>query len=64
VTFFILPAVSLMKLTWGYLVASVFLHAGVMIFIGEEERQLAKAFGKEYEDYLARVHRPVPFRRP
>jgi len=64
VTFFILPAVALMTLTWVYFVASVFLYVGVMIFIGKEEKQLTKAFGKEYEDYIARVDRLVPFRKP
>ena len=54
VTFFILPAVALMTLTWVYLVVSVFLYVGVMIFIGTEEKQLTKAFGKEYEAYLIR----------
>jgi len=63
-TFFILPAVALMTLTWVYLVASVFLYVGVVIFIGKEEKQLTTAFGKEYEDYLARVDRLVPFRKP
>jgi protein-S-isoprenylcysteine O-methyltransferase Ste14 len=63
-TFFILPAVALVTLTWVYLVPSVFLYAGVMIFIGVEEKQLTKAFGKEYEDYLARVDRLVPFKKP
>jgi len=63
-TFFILPAVALMTLTWVYLVASVFLYVGVMIFIGTEEKQLAKAFGKEYKDYMARVDRLVPFKKP
>jgi protein-S-isoprenylcysteine O-methyltransferase Ste14 len=63
VTFFVLPAVALMMLTWVYFVASVFLYVGVMIFIGKEETQLAQAFGKEYEDYIARVDRLVPFRR-
>jgi protein-S-isoprenylcysteine O-methyltransferase Ste14 len=63
-TFFILPAVALMTLTWVYFVASVFLYAGVMIFIGKEEEQLTQAFGKEYEDYIARVDRLVPFRKP
>jgi protein-S-isoprenylcysteine O-methyltransferase Ste14 len=62
VTFFILPAIALITLTWVYLAASVFLYVGVMIFIGEEEQQLTKAFGKEYEDYLARVDRMVPFK--
>jgi protein-S-isoprenylcysteine O-methyltransferase Ste14 len=64
VTFFILPAVALMTLTWVYFVASVFLYAGVMIFIGQEEEQLTQAFGKAYEDYLARVDRLVPFKKP
>jgi len=64
VTFFVLPAVALMTLTWVYFVASVCLYVGVMIFIGTEEKQLTKAFGKDYEDYLARVDRLVPFKRP
>jgi protein-S-isoprenylcysteine O-methyltransferase Ste14 len=63
-TFFILPAVSLMTLTWVYFVVSVFLYIGVMIFIGEEERQLTMAFGKEYEDYMTRVDRLIPWRKP
>ena len=63
-TFFILPAVVLMTLTWVYFVPSVFLYVGVMIFIGEEEQQLTQAFGKEYEDYMARVDRLVPFKKP
>ena len=64
VTFFVLPAVALMTLTWVYFVPAVFLYAGVMIFIGTEEKQLTEAFGKEYEDYLARVDRLVPFKKP
>jgi len=64
VTFFILPAIALITLTWVYFVPSVFLYAGVMIFIGVEEKQLTQAFGKEYEDYLARVDRLVPFKKP
>ena len=64
VTFFILPAVALMTLTWVYLVASVFLYVGVMIFIGTEERQLTLAFDREYQDYLARVDRLIPFKKP
>jgi len=64
VTFFVLPGVALMTLTWVYLVASVFLYVGVMIFIGTEEKQLTQAFGKEYEDYTARVDRLVPLRKP
>lgn len=64
VTFFVLPAVALMTFTWVYFVASVFLYVGVMIFIGPEEKQLVQAFGREYEDYLARVDRLVPFKKP
>jgi protein-S-isoprenylcysteine O-methyltransferase Ste14 len=63
-TFFILPAVALLTRTWVYLAVSVFLYAGVMIFIGQEEKQLATVFGKAYEDYRARVDRMVPLRRP
>ena len=37
VTFFILPAVALMTLTWVYFIVSIFLYIGVMIFIGTEE---------------------------
>lgn len=62
--FFILPAVALLTLTWVYFVVSIFLYVGVMMFIGTEEKQLTQAFGKEYEDYLTRVDRLVPFKRP
>lgn len=64
VTFFILPAVALLTLTWVYFVVSAFLYAGVMIFIGKEEKQLTAAFGREYENYLARVDRLIPFKKP
>jgi len=64
VTFFILPAVALMTLTWVYFIVSVFLYVGVMIFIGTEERQLTQAFGREYQDYLTKVDRLVPLKRP
>jgi protein-S-isoprenylcysteine O-methyltransferase Ste14 len=64
VTFFILPAVALMTLTWVYCIVSVFLYIGVRIFIGTEEKQLTNAFGRQYEAYLSRVDRLVPFKRP
>lgn len=64
VTFFILPAVALLTLTWVYFIPSVFLYVGVMIFISVEEKQLTKAFGKEYEDYMASVDRLIPFKKP
>jgi protein-S-isoprenylcysteine O-methyltransferase Ste14 len=63
-TFFLFPAVALISLTWVYFVPAVFLYTGVMIFIGKEEKQLRKTFGKEYEDYLTRVNRLVPFIKP
>jgi protein-S-isoprenylcysteine O-methyltransferase Ste14 len=61
---FILPAVTLLTLTWVYLIPSAFLCTGVAIFIGEEEKQLTQAFGKAYEDYLTRVDRLIPFKKP
>ena len=64
VTFFILPAVALMTLTWVYFIVSIFLYVGVMLFIGTEEQQLTKAFGKEYEEFMARVDRLILFKRP
>ena len=64
VTFFILPAVALITLVWVYFVPSVFLYTGVMIFIGVEEKQLTQAFGKAYKDYMARVDRLVPYKKP
>lgn len=64
VTFFILPAVALLTLTWTYFVVSVFLYVGVMIFIGVEEKQLTNVFGREYQDYMARVDRLIPFKKP
>jgi protein-S-isoprenylcysteine O-methyltransferase Ste14 len=64
VALFVLPAVALITFTWVYLVASVFLYAGVMIFIGTEEKQLRQIFGKQYEDYLMQVDRLIPFKKP
>jgi protein-S-isoprenylcysteine O-methyltransferase Ste14 len=63
-TFFILPAVTLPTLTWVYLVVSVFVCVGVMIFIRPEERQLTEVFGTEYRQYMARVDRLIPLRKP
>lgn len=63
-TFFIFPAISLITLSWVYFVVSIFLYIGVLIFIGKEEQHLKKAFGKEYLNYLTRVDRLVPFKKP
>jgi protein-S-isoprenylcysteine O-methyltransferase Ste14 len=63
-TFFIFPAVALLTLTWVYFVVSILLYIGVVIFIGVEEKQLTEAFGKEYEDYMARVDRLIPLKKP
>jgi protein-S-isoprenylcysteine O-methyltransferase Ste14 len=64
VTFFVLPAVALLTWTWVYFVPSVFLYTGVMIFIGPEEEQLTQAFGQVYVEYMTRVDRLVPFKKP
>ncbi len=61
-TFFILPAIALLTRTWVYFMPAIFLFAGVMIFIGKEERHLTEVFGQAYEDYKANVHRLVPFK--
>jgi protein-S-isoprenylcysteine O-methyltransferase Ste14 len=60
--FFLLPATALITQTWVYFVPAIFLYISVTIFIGEEEKQLSRAFGEQYEDYLASVHRLVPFK--
>lgn len=64
VTLFILPGIAFITLTWVYLITSVFLYMGVMIFIKKEEKMLANVFGKAYEDYISRVDRLIPFRKP
>jgi protein-S-isoprenylcysteine O-methyltransferase Ste14 len=64
VTFFILPAVAFLTWSWVYFVPSIFLYAGVLLFIGKEEQQLKAAFGQTYEDYLTRVDRLIPFVKP
>lgn len=64
VTFFILPAVAILTLTWVYLVPSIFLYVGVMIFIPTEERQMKTAFGNDYDLYLSKVDRLIPFAKP
>ena len=61
VTFFVLPAVAILTLTWVYFIPSVFLYTGVMLFIGKEEKQLEQIYGSEYNDYRARVGRMIPF---
>lgn len=64
VTLFVLPAVALLTRTWVYLVPAIALYVGVMIFIGVEEELLTRAFGQAYRDYVARVDRLIPFKRP
>jgi protein-S-isoprenylcysteine O-methyltransferase Ste14 len=60
---FVLPAVSLLTLTWVYFGAAIFLYLGVRIFIGKEEKQLLRVFGDEYARYLKRVSRVLPLVR-
>lgn len=64
VIWFVLPGVSLITLTWVYLVAALFLFVGVQIFIKKEERQLLQVFGQTYQDYQAHVDRLIPFKKP
>jgi protein-S-isoprenylcysteine O-methyltransferase Ste14 len=61
---FVLPALSLLTLTWVYFGVAAFLYAGVRIFIGKEEKQLLQVFGDEYAGYLGRVSRILPFAKP
>ena len=61
---FILPAVSILTLTWVYFGVAAILYAGVRLFIGKEEKQLLHVFGDEYARYLARVSRILPFVKP
>ena len=63
-TWLVLPAISLITLTWVYFVVAAFLYVGVMIFIGKEEQQLTQVFGKAYEEYVARVDRMIPRKKP
>ena len=64
VAFFILPAFALLTLTWVYFIVSIFLYTSVMIFIDTEEKQLIGVFGQEYSNYLRKVDRLVPFKKP
>lgn len=61
---FILPGISLLTLTWVYLVAAASLLVSVLVFIRKEERQLESVFGGEYTNYKSRVDRVVLFVRP
>jgi protein-S-isoprenylcysteine O-methyltransferase Ste14 len=61
VTFFILPAISILYLTWVYFVVAIFLYIGVVIFIGKEEKALTDTFGEEYKEYMKKVNRMIPF---
>jgi protein-S-isoprenylcysteine O-methyltransferase Ste14 len=64
VTVFILPAVTFITMTWVYLVPAIFLYIGVMTFIGKEEEKLTEVFGSEYEEYITKVDRMIPFKKP
>jgi protein-S-isoprenylcysteine O-methyltransferase Ste14 len=61
---FILPGISFVTGTWVYIIVSIFMVAAVIIFIGKEEEKLREVFGAEYENYLARVSRVMPFVKP
>lgn len=61
---FILPAISILALTWVWLAVALAMYAGVRIFIGPEEKKLLGVFGDEYARYLKRVSRILPFAGP
>jgi protein-S-isoprenylcysteine O-methyltransferase Ste14 len=58
---FILPAIAFITRTWPYLLVSLALYAGVLIFIGAEEKKLLKVFGRAYARYTASTARIFPF---
>ncbi len=64
VIWFVLPAVSFITQTWIYLAVAIALYINVITFIGKEEEQLLKAFGRDYELYFLTVPRLIPFARP
>jgi protein-S-isoprenylcysteine O-methyltransferase Ste14 len=61
---FVLPAISLLTLTWIYLALALILYFWVVFFIREEEIRLQKVFGEEYSNYKANVSRVIPFVKP
>ena len=60
---FILPGITILTLTWVYLLISLFLFIGVTLFIENEENQLLKVFGDEYSEYKSKVRRIFPFNK-
>ena len=61
---FILPAISLLTLTWVYLTLALFLYIAVVIFIRKEENRLKQVFGDEYSAYKEKVARIMLFIKP
>ena len=60
----ILPAISILTLSWVYISVSIFLYIGVMLFRGKEEKQPLQVFGEDYANYLKNVSRIIPFIKP
>lgn len=58
---FILPAIALLTGIWAYFLAAISLVIATLLFIGKEEEELQKIFGKDYEIYAANVNRIMPF---
>lgn len=61
---FILPAISVLTLTWIYLALALIMYFGVVIFIRNEEIRLHQVFGEEYLAYKAKASRIIPFVKP
>ena len=58
---FILPGITILTLTWVYLLISLSLFIGVSLFIVKEETNLLEIFGNEYAEYKTKVGRILPF---
>jgi protein-S-isoprenylcysteine O-methyltransferase Ste14 len=61
---FLMPGVSLVTATWGYLIVTVFMLWGISKYIRPEEEKLRQVFGAEYDGYLKSVSRVLPFIKP
>lgn len=60
---FILPALSLIFHNWLFLLSAVAMCAATLLLVKEEETQLQKIFGKQYDAYRARVNCIICFPR-
>ena len=52
---FILPSLSLIFHNWLFLLSAIAMCAATLLLVKEEETQLQKVYGKQYETYKTRV---------